>query len=170
MAQTSITKEFHRVSEQLLAIAYENECRTHIEISALYEKKYNVRLSRIAQLLGYLSDKRIFKAIPLLQPTVSFSKKMGKTKNDCNKITPNPGFLQYSAYGNRPSYETLLERLELTKQRIKELLMKSNNSWLDCHRLQTMYKKEYKDDLTYIHRQLGYYSIDSRYDMEYSSI
>ena len=153
MTTTSITKEFHRVSEQVLAITFENQCRAYTEISTLYEKKYNVSLDHIAKLLGYRSDRCIIYSLPLLRPILSFSIKEGK------KITPTTAAVDNSAYCNRPSYETLLERLELTKHRIKELLAKPDNSLLDCSSLRAMYKEKYKHDLQQIPLQLGYFSI-----------
>ena len=64
-----------------------------------------------------------------------------------------------SVFRKRPTYEELLERIELTKERIKELLINSVMIELDCKRLRNAYEGEYKDRLELIHRQLGCYSI-----------
>jgi len=157
-ALTNKVKQFYDVSEQLITLTYLYQCSTQDQLSTLYKKKMSMTIQSTAERLGYISDTVLLEAIPILNSIPNFiehsnNQKMQKS-NETKACIMGP-----SVFRERPTYEELLERLELTKERIKELLINIEMMELDCKGLRNVYEGEYKDRLELVHRQLGYYSL-----------
>ena len=157
-ALTNKVKQFYDVSEQLITLTYLYQCSTQGQLSTLYKKKMSVSIQTTAERLGYISDTMLLEAIPILNSIPKFIEHSSKQKMQ-KLIETKACIMGPSVFRERPTYEELLERLELTKERIKELLINSEMIELDCKWLRNAYEGEYKDRLELVHRQLGYYSI-----------